>query len=615
ITPLKPGITSFSVVGDNLGTDTLTLEVREPIMNMGFDTTSMGLGQRITASVTVLRHVVNTIANNGTPVTWYANSKNIVFVDPNTGDFIGNNPTTTTTNGTSVVKIAAKEAGNYQVWCMVGTASSVKTTIEVGASGLTFDWGANPQSFVAGLTKDQKIEVEVNDRDGNPVPDGTTIEWFVGNKDFVTLDKYSTETLAGKTSVLLSAIASGDTEIVLSAYGSSFTKNISVKDLGVDTTFHPTNTMFTGQKLNSDLNTQVLNIDGTPVQGAVVSWSATPADVIEFTSVQATTDVQGDAATTVKPLKTGSGVIKTTVGGKVLSEIKFFVNTGAALKIDINPNPGVVGQETWITADLVGEDGFGIEGATLDIKSDPDTGIATQAETSGTGHWEDSFTPLVNDDVEFVIECQKFGLQVGKNLTFPERTFKYEVLGDDTNIMIGTGQPHHLSFFVKDESDNPVADTQMEYFSNGSQVSLNPRNGGMTNGQGQNIVEVTPLTKGSVEVIAKVKGKNNSFTTKSMEITEPTLHLTVTPNPAKADEPVVFDVELLDNEGEGIQGVNIEMSCIPEPTIAFGVKQTDHDGKASYTMAFDSNSDRDVYAFLSTSTSTQSNQVHLVVNL
>ncbi|MGL5565099.1 MAG: SU10 major capsid protein, partial [Plesiomonas sp.] len=64
ITPLKPGITSFSVVGDKLGTDTLTLEVREPIMNMGFDTTSMGLGQRITAAVTVLRHVVNTIANN-----------------------------------------------------------------------------------------------------------------------------------------------------------------------------------------------------------------------------------------------------------------------------------------------------------------------------------------------------------------------------------------------------------------------------------------------------------------------------------------------------------------------------------------------------------------------
>ncbi|MGL5583007.1 MAG: SU10 major capsid protein, partial [Cetobacterium sp.] len=226
ITPLKPGITSFSVVGDKLGTDTLTLEVREPIMNMGFDTTSMGLGQRITAAVTVLRHVVNTIANNGTPVTWYANSKNVVFVDPNTGDFIGNNPTTTTTNGTSVVKVAAKEAGNYQVWCMVGTASSVKTTIEVGAAGLVFNWGSNPQSFVAGLTKDQKIEVEVNDRDGNPVPDGTTIEWFVGNKDYVTLDKYSTETLAGKTSALLSAIASGDTEIVLSAYGSSFTKNI-----------------------------------------------------------------------------------------------------------------------------------------------------------------------------------------------------------------------------------------------------------------------------------------------------------------------------------------------------------------------------------------------------
>lgn len=616
----KPGRITVYVYRDDVSHVILSKPVIIDIVPaevfMGGDDHEMAMGERISFE-TVVRSPINPIikAPVGTDVKWFSNSDNIVFVDNQTGAFIGPNPTVVTAGQderASRVKIAAKAPGNYEVWAESDGIKSKVWAFKVTPAGLKLEWAAgNEDLFTVDHSKDVELSIRVKKRDGQPVPDGTEVSW--GLQDLLgNFENLTTTTIGGVTTNKFTANKAGETIMTFSAYGDVLGHPITCMNMAVSTTLHPSNTLAIGDK--PALQTFVTDARGTPIKGKTVHWAALPSSFGELGSISGVTNDQGIAETTFRGQNRGTGNISTTIERVEFKECKFFVGIGAEAELHIDPNPTRAGDEVRFAVTLVGNDGVAIAGKAVTFTSDPLLADLSpmNGNTEADGTHTSSFTFTEATDSTILASVTGFDCLASESLLFEDTVYDYTVSGE-TSLTMLAGSSETLTYTVK-RGNVPVQGITISAVLDNNIATLTYGGDPITNVDGQATVNLEVLRLGNANLIFKVKGKSNTITT-PVSVRNPAISFTINPNPATMGQNVVLGGSALDANGNGVSGVNVAFVASPTCPIDLPEVTTDSDGNYQASVPCVDNSDREFYAYLVKDSHIHSDTVNLTVNI
>ncbi|MGL5016232.1 MAG: Ig-like domain-containing protein, partial [Bacteroidales bacterium] len=144
--------------------------------------------------------------------------------------------------------------------------------------------------------------------------------------------------------------------------------------------------------------------------GIAVSWSAFPANLIEFDAISGLTDATGIAETQVAGRVKGSGTITPVVGGVRGNPVAFHVGENAVMTFTIAPNPANTGDEITVSGTMKDTAGEALIGDNVSFTSDPPGLDFADATTNALGEFESKLIPVVNGDYDITALSTGFNL-------------------------------------------------------------------------------------------------------------------------------------------------------------------------------------------------------------
>ncbi|MGL5014391.1 MAG: SU10 major capsid protein, partial [Bacteroidales bacterium] len=165
--------------------------------------------------------------------------------------------------------------------------------------------------------------------------------------------------------------------------------------------------------INKSTNFQVFVYDeqgSAAGAGIPVSWSAFPANLVEFASVSGVTDSTGVAETVVTGRIKGAGTITPMIGGRRGEAIAFYIGTNGVMEFNIDPNPATLGAEITFSGEMRDTLGEFLADDVITFTSDPAMLNISPATTSATGTFESKLTPGVNGDYDITATSSDFGV-------------------------------------------------------------------------------------------------------------------------------------------------------------------------------------------------------------
>lgn len=353
LVPHKPGHVTIRAVGDQMLSEPVGIEVVGPVVRMALDSEGMDLGERIHCSTTV-QDADGTYAQDGTKVTFHANSGNVFFLtDPaDTSSWVTE---AETTGGVVDAYIACEAPGTYRIWNSVNGVISNRRTIYVGTAQLILDWVQQKSILEKDIDKAVPFEVVVKNKVGDRLHAGAKVSWSIDNPAIARLS--TTETLTdaqGQASITIDPVALGSANLRVHCYGDEVILPIAVAPVILDTTIIPDVVPFTNPATTGTrLETFVEDSAGNPLVGATVVWSTTPSNLLELDSISGITDDTGFASTTAKGIRKGRGTLSARIDGTVSNTVKFSVGQDGQMTFSAAPNPAAVGEEITLSGTLL----------------------------------------------------------------------------------------------------------------------------------------------------------------------------------------------------------------------------------------------------------------------
>ncbi|MBF0413598.1 MAG: Ig-like domain-containing protein [Desulfamplus sp.] len=295
----------------------------------------------------------------GTPITFYADKDKAQFA----GGLDSFTAATTDESGTvSVALRSLTKAGSVDVWCLSNDVYQLTTVTFIGTD-VTPTIGSitlttTPAPPIIPVNSSLSIRAEIKDTLGNPVPQGTSVEF---KTDKGTFQKTTVKTLDSSGVIivpLMSDSTPGYAHVTVSSGGVS--QSILVTFTGLNPavgtiTLTADKTSIPADGLSTALITaEIKDVDGKAVpSGTAVAFSTTFGTFLASSS--ATTDMSGKVtAVLVSSTTPGSAVVSVSSGG-IFSTIKItFGNTNTERIIILTAEPPTIpadgSSSTFITA-------------------------------------------------------------------------------------------------------------------------------------------------------------------------------------------------------------------------------------------------------------------------
>lgn len=358
-------------------------------------------------------------------------------------------------------------------------ASGVLTLVEENLR-ITFPTFENDLIF--GVKPTGVIILEAKDLAGTLLP-GKSVEIICDTPEtisFTPLDGVTDAQGKFQTSVRALRVGRGEFRVVVDGMLSR-KFYVAIRDPEFFANMSP-NTVGIGKTANFEVF--VNDEQGQPAGAGIdVGWSATPGNLLEFTSVSGVTDDQGIASTTVRGLAKGAGTITASVGGHRGQPIPFYVGQNGVMTFNIDPNPAQLGQEITFSGEMRDTAGEGLEGDEITITFNPP--LAPIVTTTGVlGEFSDKFTPLQNGDYVVTATSRDFGVSQSIELSIDTAVVTIE--GDVSSTMHSSiDEVRHLT--VKAHiAGKPLAGYAVELnSSNGVVLGVDNHPTGVIDGKGE----------------------------------------------------------------------------------------------------------------------------------
>jgi len=452
-----------------------------------------------------------------------------VSFSTNLGVFPNGNTTYTssTSDDTGVVTVSVRAGATPGTADITSQSNNVTQLIQVKFTSYTIKLTADPASIPADGVSSATITAEVTDAYGNPVPSGTSVDFFTTLGRFqngATVYAAETPDETGIVSVyLIAGTTSG--EAVVTAQSHSVTKTVKVlftpggevvADIGwINLTANPSRITANGTS-SSVIRAELKMNTGDPVPTGTR---------IAFSTNLGRFSVGSDNYTTVTPNDTGIVTVtlisSTEAGTATVSaksgEVETSVSVEFVTQEDIIPPASSLSlslsqatvksdnsNSSTITAVVMDSNNAVIEGVTVSFTTDGGQLSTASAVTDENGEAETVFRSGTTDKSNRIVT-------ITASVTgLASKTIPVQVVGTtltlstDASILetgVAGNNTATLTILARDAGTLPIYDAELTVTASPARVQLTPTTG-RTDVTGKLYVQVTALTAGTVVVTA-----------------------------------------------------------------------------------------------------------------
>jgi len=267
--PSTEGGSGFGNTTGGGGTGGGTTEPGDPVattLTITADPTTVAIGDISNITVTVLDE-------NGNPMP-DGTSIELALSNDSLGTIAGS---TSTINGTgSTIFSAGDTPGVVNISASAGTVTGSVTITILGPATITLT--INPATITVGGTAN--ISAEILDQNGDPMPDGTTVDFELTNDTIGTLSRTTSSTSVGiATNTFTAGLDPGSTSVIAragaTAIGTAVVSIVAATNGSIEfTSAEPSviGIQGSGQVTSSVITFTVRDVNGNPVTGADVSF-------------------------------------------------------------------------------------------------------------------------------------------------------------------------------------------------------------------------------------------------------------------------------------------------------------------------------------------------------
>ncbi|MGL5015512.1 MAG: SU10 major capsid protein [Bacteroidales bacterium] len=560
----KPGTVNVFVRGHKMLSNLVTVEVREPIMNLTLDRHTMEIGERITATTKVTRHVTDEGAADGIVVQWHSDSDEVVFFsDPaGTTSQVTNTPIRGG-NGETIVYIASKDPGTYNIWSSVNGIASKKQTIYVGGVDLKVEFTKNIPTFILGQDLPQDFSVKVETKDGVSVGSGATVKWISSDDNRMAVNPALSVTDAnGVAKTEVTPLARGNVTIRAYAYGDEASCPVRIIQVGATANVTPDVVIVDPNNKTATIGTHVTDADGKNLQGALVKWKVEPGNLVELTSTQDTTLASGQAATTVKGLIAGDATLITTVGNREV-RTQFHVGKGGIISLVTAPNPSDIGGEFTLRGRVTDTKGTAIQNQIVTFHAEGQTWKPGDTNSNATGSYESTATADKSGIIKLDAICASVGASTQINHTVSNQPVNVNVRVSRHVTTAGVGQKILLEAEVTTKTKGSVAGLDISVIDPNGKFKFSETSG-VTDANGKWVTDMIVIGNPGDSTTLHVECEGNDIPV-AMSIKSPVIEVETSPNPTLVGTSFATTVSAFLEDGITPVGKDIDVGIEVTP--------------------------------------------------
>ncbi len=451
----------------------------------------MAIGQTVQFTATVLDQNRQPVAD--AQVNWSSSDDNVAAVDA-TG------------------LVTAVMNGTAQITATAGSASAAATvTVAQSATRITI---TPPSATLMSIGQTVQLSATVFDQKGQPVT-GTSVLWSSNNTAVATVTSQG----------LVTAVMNGTAQITATAGSASATATVAVAQSAVRITITPPSSTLMSIGETVQITATVLDQNGQPVAGAVVTWQS---------SDEAVATVNGQGLVTAAM----NGTVQITArAGSASAQVEVRVMQTAG-SIAITPKMATlmaIGETVQLTASVLDQNGQPITSANV-LWSSNNTAVATVTS-------QGLVTAVMNGTAQ--ITATAGSASATATVTVAQSANRITITPPSSTLM-SIGETVQLTATVLDQNGQPVAGAVVTWQSSDEAVAT-------VNGQGL----VTAAMNGTVQITARAGSASAQVEVRVMQTAG---SIAITPEMATLmaiGETVQLTASVLDQNGQPITSANV----------------------------------------------------------
>ena len=411
--------------------------------------------------------------------------------------------------------VTAVANGSATVSARSGSAStSIPVTVMQSAGSIAIE---PSETTLMSLGETVQLSASVLDGNGQPVS-GAVVTWSSSDASVATVSAQG----------LLTAVANGSVTVTARSGGASASIPVTVMQSAGSIAIEPSSATLMALGETVQLSASVLDGNGQPVSGAVVTWSSSDASV-------ATVSAQG----LVTAVANGGATV-TVRSGSASASVPVMVMQSAG-SISIEPSSATlmaIGETVQLSASVLDGNGQPVAGATVEWSSS-DEAVAT---VSGQG----LVTAVANGSATVMARSGSASASIP--VTVMQSAGSIAIEPSMAATLMSLGETLQLSATVLDGNGQPVSDATIEWLSSDEYVAT-------VSAQGL----VTAVANGSVTVTARSGGASASIPVTVMQSAgsiaiEPSMAATL----MSLGETLQLSATVLDGNGQPVSDATIE---------------------------------------------------------